>query len=213
MSSATRRGGIPGPESRTGLTRPSMTEAEFERRLGTQAGGGRAPDATRDRRASPPTRRRRARDRRRGPVDGDPRGRGRRGRSRPSPGGSSGCSPSRKTWTRSSGSTPSTWARTAPRSSTTCSGRSSPRWSCTTRATAAAARSAELAERALEADGDGDLPESERRQGGSIQRTRVGEEQRLARADDVPAAAALRARPGRAARACSSSGSGRGSRP
>jgi hypothetical protein len=39
MSSPTRRGGIPGPESRTGLTRPSMTEAEFERRLGTPAGG------------------------------------------------------------------------------------------------------------------------------------------------------------------------------
>jgi len=39
MSSPTRRGGIPGPESRTGLTRPSMTEAEFERRLGAQAGG------------------------------------------------------------------------------------------------------------------------------------------------------------------------------
>ena len=36
MSSAIRRGGIPGPESRTGLTRPTMTEAEFERRLGTQ---------------------------------------------------------------------------------------------------------------------------------------------------------------------------------
>jgi hypothetical protein len=36
MSSAIRRGGIPGPESRTGLTRPSMTEAEFERRLGSQ---------------------------------------------------------------------------------------------------------------------------------------------------------------------------------
>jgi hypothetical protein len=36
MSSAMRRGGIPGPESRTGLTRPSMTEAEFERRIGTQ---------------------------------------------------------------------------------------------------------------------------------------------------------------------------------
>jgi hypothetical protein len=36
MSSAMRRGGIPGPESRTGLTRPSMTEAEFERRLGAQ---------------------------------------------------------------------------------------------------------------------------------------------------------------------------------
>lgn len=31
-----RRGGIPGPESRTGLTRPSMTEAEFERRLNAQ---------------------------------------------------------------------------------------------------------------------------------------------------------------------------------
>jgi len=38
MSSTIRRGGIPGPESRTGLTRPSMTEAEFERRIGsTQA--------------------------------------------------------------------------------------------------------------------------------------------------------------------------------
>jgi hypothetical protein len=37
MSGAMRRGGIPGPESRTGLTRPSMTEAEFERRLGAQA--------------------------------------------------------------------------------------------------------------------------------------------------------------------------------
>ena len=31
-----RRGGIPGPESRTGLVRPAMTEAEFER----QQGGG-----------------------------------------------------------------------------------------------------------------------------------------------------------------------------
>jgi hypothetical protein len=39
MSSSMRRGGIPGPESRTGLTRPSMTEAEFERRIG-------APTAT-----------------------------------------------------------------------------------------------------------------------------------------------------------------------
>ena len=39
MSNAMRRGGIPGPESRTGLTRPSMTEAEFERRIGTQADG------------------------------------------------------------------------------------------------------------------------------------------------------------------------------
>ena len=39
MSNAMRRGGIPGPESRTGLTRPSMTEAEFERRIGSQADG------------------------------------------------------------------------------------------------------------------------------------------------------------------------------
>lgn len=30
---STRRGGIPGPESRTGLTRPLMSESEFERRL------------------------------------------------------------------------------------------------------------------------------------------------------------------------------------
>jgi hypothetical protein len=35
MSGGTRRGGIPGPESRTGLTRPAMTEAEFERRQHT----------------------------------------------------------------------------------------------------------------------------------------------------------------------------------
>jgi hypothetical protein len=28
-----RRGGIPGPESRTGLVRPSMSEAEFERQV------------------------------------------------------------------------------------------------------------------------------------------------------------------------------------
>ena len=32
MSGVSRRGGIPGPESRTGLLRPTMTEAEFERR-------------------------------------------------------------------------------------------------------------------------------------------------------------------------------------
>jgi len=43
MSSATRRGGIPGPENRTGLTRPSMTEAEFERRIGGQNGAGDPP--------------------------------------------------------------------------------------------------------------------------------------------------------------------------
>ena len=46
MSSAMRRGGIPGPESRTGLTRPSMTEAEFERRLGTQAAPAEPPSAS-----------------------------------------------------------------------------------------------------------------------------------------------------------------------
>lgn len=41
MSGGTRRGGIPGPESRTGLVRPAMTEAEFERRQ--HAGGAGAP--------------------------------------------------------------------------------------------------------------------------------------------------------------------------
>ena len=46
MSSAMRRGGIPGPESRTGLTRPSMTEAEFERRLGTQANAVEIPSVS-----------------------------------------------------------------------------------------------------------------------------------------------------------------------
>ena len=50
MSSAMRRGGIPGPESRTGLTRPSMTEAEFERRLGTQAAAVEAAGLERARR-------------------------------------------------------------------------------------------------------------------------------------------------------------------
>ena len=38
-----RRGGIPGPESRTGLVRPAMTEAEFERRQA--AGAVEAPEA------------------------------------------------------------------------------------------------------------------------------------------------------------------------
>ncbi len=32
-----RRGGIPGPESRTGLVRPAMSEAEFERRQAAEA--------------------------------------------------------------------------------------------------------------------------------------------------------------------------------
>lgn len=35
--SGSRRGGIPGPESRTGLVRPTMTEAEFERQMATAA--------------------------------------------------------------------------------------------------------------------------------------------------------------------------------
>ena len=43
MSSAMRRGGIPGPESRTGLTRPSMTEAEFERRVVASAPAAETP--------------------------------------------------------------------------------------------------------------------------------------------------------------------------
>lgn len=38
-----RRGGIPGPESRTGLVRPAMSEAEFERRLA--AAPATAPEA------------------------------------------------------------------------------------------------------------------------------------------------------------------------
>jgi hypothetical protein len=41
-----RRGGIPGPESRTGLTRPTMTEAEFERRIGSQADGSTSTELT-----------------------------------------------------------------------------------------------------------------------------------------------------------------------
>lgn len=42
-----RRGGIPGPESRTGLVRPAMSEAEFERRFsaGTEPGEASAPAA------------------------------------------------------------------------------------------------------------------------------------------------------------------------
>lgn len=46
MSGGIRRGGIPGPESRTGLVRPTMTEAEFERRnrmSETTASSGPAP--------------------------------------------------------------------------------------------------------------------------------------------------------------------------
>lgn len=41
---STRRGGIPGPESRTGLVRPpAMSEAEFDRRQGPPLGEGDDP--------------------------------------------------------------------------------------------------------------------------------------------------------------------------
>jgi hypothetical protein len=43
---STRRGGIPGPESRTGLVRPAMSEAEFEKsqaREPSESGGIPAP--------------------------------------------------------------------------------------------------------------------------------------------------------------------------
>lgn len=46
--SGARRGGIPGPESRTGLVRPPvMTEAEFERRLAAAPEPDADDDATR----------------------------------------------------------------------------------------------------------------------------------------------------------------------
>ena len=48
MSGGTRRGGIPGPESRTGLTRPAMTEAEFERRQQNTTSPATVPIATVD---------------------------------------------------------------------------------------------------------------------------------------------------------------------
>ena len=41
-----RRGGIPGPESRTGLVRPSMSEAEFERRQAIESPDLPPPPAT-----------------------------------------------------------------------------------------------------------------------------------------------------------------------
>ena len=42
---STRRGGIPGPESRTGLVRPAMSEAEFERAQAQGQGGEAATQA------------------------------------------------------------------------------------------------------------------------------------------------------------------------
>lgn len=44
MAGSSRKGGIPGPESRTGLVRPSMTEAEFERRQGVEGVGPVGPE-------------------------------------------------------------------------------------------------------------------------------------------------------------------------
>ena len=58
MSGGARRGGIPGPESRTGLVRPAMTEAEFERRQ--QAAAAAAAVAAAARAASSRRARRRA---------------------------------------------------------------------------------------------------------------------------------------------------------
>lgn len=51
-----RRGGIPGPESRTGLVRPAMTEAEFERRATPPAEGDEPPppEPEPSQRAQPP---------------------------------------------------------------------------------------------------------------------------------------------------------------
>lgn len=46
-----RRGGIPGPESRTGLVRPAMSEAEFERQQAAEA----AATAARSAPPVPPT--------------------------------------------------------------------------------------------------------------------------------------------------------------
>ena len=49
-----RRGGIPGPESRTGLVRPAMTEAEFERQAGPASADARRPAPTPSRAPSDP---------------------------------------------------------------------------------------------------------------------------------------------------------------
>ena len=62
--SGARRGGIPGPESRTGLVRPMMTEAEFERRQGGPAPVSN-PAPMPDGPAGDPV-----------PTDGEPMGRG-----------------------------------------------------------------------------------------------------------------------------------------
>lgn len=50
---STKRGGIPGPESRTGLVRPTMSEAEFER---AQANGHTPDPSTQTAEPEPSTR-------------------------------------------------------------------------------------------------------------------------------------------------------------
>ena len=124
MSSAIRRGGIPGPESRTALTRPSMTEAEFECRIGTQAATvSMSPLSEPSDSSLPPE------------LESTPRS------------SSSGSSRTRVTrikptkprrvqrmfaieedLDKSSGSTPSTWVKTVPRLSMICCVRLLPRW-------------------------------------------------------------------------------------
>ena len=72
MSGGTRRGGIPGPESRTGLVRPAMTEAEFERRLPSSPGTTPEPDE------APPAPESETSPRGSAPAPSAPRGRGSR---------------------------------------------------------------------------------------------------------------------------------------
>ena len=152
MSNTIRRGGIPGPESRTGLTRPSMTEAEFERRLSsTQAASVEIlPSAEVNRRQfsqlilSPLP----------GSWQAPPPSRGQRGSRRQSLDVFSECSPSKKTWTKSSGFTPFTWARIGRKSSMTCCGRSLRPWSFTTPGTAVQVEAPNRPRTQSETDGD-----------------------------------------------------------
>ncbi len=62
---STRRGGIPGPESRTGLVRPAMSEAEFERRQALEAADPGATPSAPTTPATPPP-----------PADPEPAARG-----------------------------------------------------------------------------------------------------------------------------------------
>lgn len=55
--STSRRGGIPGPDRRTGLVRPSMTEAEFEGKAASETDfeGGAAPESAEAQGTAPAT--------------------------------------------------------------------------------------------------------------------------------------------------------------